>query len=121
MATESRWWWWIAGVPAGAAFWALTVVWLVIATEGTGLLADPVRSGLGMATLGLSVPLLVIAVLFPVAVFFDARELWNAGHIAIDHRRLAVAAALSLLTGPILSVPLASWYLWRRHQAVGVP
>jgi hypothetical protein len=121
MATDSRWWWWIAGVPAGVAFWAITALWLVIATGGSGLLADPVRSGVGMATVGLGVPLLVIAVLFPVAVFFDARELREAGLWEENHRRLAGAAALSLLTGPVLSVPLASWYLWQRHRAVGVP
>lgn len=121
MGTRSRWWWWIAGLPISVAFWALTVLWLAIATEGTGLLGDPLISGIRLATVGLGVPLLVIAVLFPVAVYFDATALRHGDELAHSPARLGLMAAGTLLTGPLLSVPFACWYLWRRHEIVGIP
>lgn len=121
MAAQSRWWWWVAGLPAGVAFWAVTVLWLALATGGTGLLADPFGSAVQLSTAVLAVPLLVLAVLFPVAVYRDASALVAGGLLDRDPRRLGTAAAASLLTGPVLSVPLACWYLWRRHAVAGVP
>jgi hypothetical protein len=121
MGTASRWWWWVASLPISVAFWILTVVWLAIATEGTGLLGNPIVSGAALATVGLAVPLLVIAVIFPAAVYFDARALGHGDDMAYSPGRLGLAAAASLLTGPILSVPFACWYIWHRHEVVGIP
>lgn len=121
MGSASRWWWWVASLPISVAFWALTVVWLAIATEGTGLLGDPIVSGAALATVGLGIPLLIIAVIFPAAVYFDAKALRGGVDLAYSPARLGMAAAASLLTGPLLSVPFACWYIWHRHVVVGIP
>lgn len=121
MATESRWWWWIAGLPISVGFWGLTVIWLTIATRGTGLLGDPLRSGAALATVGLGIPLLVIAAVFPFAVYYDGQAVQTVTDLDWTPIHLAVTAAATLLTGPVLSVPFACWYLWQRHLAVGVP
>jgi hypothetical protein len=121
MSSRSRWWWWIAGVPLSVGFWAMTVLWLAIATAGTGLLDRPLVSAAALATVMLGLPLLVIAFVFPIAVVYDARVLLDRGALTLDPHRLGVTAAVSLLTGPVLSVPYACWYLWRRHRAVGIP
>lgn len=121
MATGSRWWWWIAGLPLSVGFWALTVLWVTIATEGTGLLADPLHSAAALATVGLGIPLLVIAAMFPVAVYYDGQALRKVAQFDWNPTHLCATAAATLLTGPLLSVPFACWYLWQRHLAVGVP
>jgi hypothetical protein len=121
MATRSRWWWWIAGLPLSVAFWAMTVLWVSIATEGTGLLANPVRSAAALVTVGLGMPILVIAAMFPVAVYYDGQVVERVAGIDWNPTYIGAIAAATLLTGPILSVPFACWYLWRRHLAVGVP
>lgn len=121
MGKASRWWWWIASLPISVAFWILTIVWLAIATEGTGLLGDPLVSGAALATVGLGVPLLIIAVIFPVAVFFDAKALKDGNGLSYSPASLGIAAAASLVTGPLLSVPFACWYIWHRHEVVGIP
>lgn len=121
MATASRWWWWIAGVPVGVGFWLLTVVWLLIATHGTGVGGQPLPAAVELATLALGLPLLIIGVLFPIATYYDAKALDTAIQIEFQPSWLGVAAGVSLLSGPVLSVPLACWYLWRRHMAVGIP
>ncbi|MFB6111688.1 MAG: hypothetical protein ABEJ35_04035 [Halobacteriaceae archaeon] len=121
MAVDSRWWLWVAGVPIVAVFWLLTVVWLAIAAGGTGLLATPVASAVGLATIVLGIPMFVVAVVFPMAVYYDARALSTGGLRLQPAPRLALLAAASLLTGPVLSVPFACWYLWRRHRVAGVP
>lgn len=121
MATRSRWWWWIAGLPISVGFWALTVVWVTIATGGTGLLVDPLRSAAALVTVGLGIPLLVIAAAFPVAVYYDGQAVREVSDVDWHPMHLGATAAATLLTGPVLSVPFACWYLWQRHLAVGVP
>ncbi|MFC4359670.1 hypothetical protein ACFO0N_17130 [Halobium salinum] len=129
---DSKWWYWIAAVPAyfvltllfgGAAFF------LVLAGVGIDLLG-----GLGVATFGVTallvvfaflvaLPGLLLAVLFPVAIYVDARAVERA---ALDWRPDPVLYGLVAVVGVVatnfvVSVPLACYYLYKRHEAVGTP
>ncbi len=124
---ESRWWYWIAVVPiyfavsfllGGLAFAVVFLGFWVdagVAVSGAFLFA--------LAAFFLALPGLVLSVLFPVAVYVDARAVSESG--ADWHPDPAlyglVALAGVLVTAFTVSVPLALYYLYRRHEAVGVP
>ncbi|WP_117593675.1 hypothetical protein [Haloprofundus halophilus] len=131
-AVESNWWYWIAAVPAllvvslgfgvSAFFLALLGVGLDIAgfmglaSAGFGLLFFAVASLLALASF-------VVAVLFPVAMYVDARAVeaadlgWNPDPVL--YFLGAVFAVVA--TNFVLSVPLAVYYLYKRHGAIGRP
>ncbi|WP_224448204.1 hypothetical protein [Haloprofundus salilacus] len=131
-SVDSSWWYWIAAVPAlfvvslgfgvGAFFLALLGVGLDIAgfmglaTAGFGLFFFLVASVLALASL-------VVAVLFPVAMYVDARAVeeadlgWNP-----DPVLYFLGAVLAVVaTNFLLSVPLSVYYLYKRHEAIGRP
>ncbi|WP_224270544.1 hypothetical protein [Haloprofundus salinisoli] len=131
-SVESNWWYWIAAVPAllvvslgfgvSAFFLALLGVGLDIAgfmglaSAGFGLLFFLVASLLALASL-------VVAVLFPVAIYVDARAVevadlgWNPDPVL--YFLGAVFAVVA--TNFVLSVPLSVYYLYKRHEAIGRP
>lgn len=131
-SVESDWWYWIAAVPL---YFLVTLVGGVLAAgvfvfagildiAGLGGLASVSTFILfgGVATLfGLFG--VVIAIVFPVATYIDARAIESAGGEwtpdPVVWGLLAVVAVL--VTNFILSVPLALYYLYRRHEAVGTP
>ena len=131
-SVDSRWWYWIAAVPAlfvltlgfgvAAAFLFLFGVALDVAgLAGVASLGSFLLFSIGGVVFA-SVSLLV-AVLFPVATYVDARAIeeanlaWRPDPVLYG---LAAAAAV-IATNFVLSVPLALYYLYRRHGAVGVP
>lgn len=131
---DSNWWYWIAAVPAyfllvfalgiGAALLFLFAFALDVAgLAGLGSVIAGLVATLGFV--GLALVGLVVAVLFPVAVYVDARAIERAD-LDIDWRPdpalyglLALAAVL--VTNFVLSVPFAVYYLYRRHQHLGTP
>ena len=124
---ESRWWYWIAAVPVYSAV-SLLLGGLLFGVFFLGFWVD-----VGFAVSGvfafallmvlLAVPGLVLSVLFPLAVYVDARAVseadvgWNPDPLLYG----VVALAGVLVTAFTVSVPLALYYLYRRHDAVGVP
>ena len=124
---ESRWWYWIAAVPV---YFGLSFVGgaLLFATVALGVWMDVGVAFSGaflfaLAAVLFGLPGLLLSVLFPVAVYVDARAVreadagWNPDPALYG----AVALAGVLATAFTVSVPMAIYYLYRRHEAVGVP
>jgi hypothetical protein len=125
-SVDSNWWYWIA---APLVFFVLSAVGGVLFF--VGFLFDVFLTG-GLLTVGLAVVAggvaalvgLVLSVMFPVAVYVDARALsddpaspWSPDPLLYG----LVALAGVVLTAFTVSVPLAIYYLYRRHVAVGTP
>jgi hypothetical protein len=124
-SVDSRWWYWIAAVPlyfllstiVGVAFFAIAI--LGFATD-LGALTLFVFAGVFLLV---ALPGLLLSVLFPLAVYLDARAVaeadleWSPDPAL--YGLLAVAAVL--VSAFTLGVPLALYYLYRRHQHLGVP
>ncbi|WP_101295077.1 hypothetical protein [Halegenticoccus soli] len=129
---DSRWWYWIAAVPAYFVVTFLAAVG-AFALFGLGFALDLAGLG-GLASIGsffavafaallLGLAGVVIAVLFPIAIYVDAR--------AVSRARLEwdpdpalyglVALAAVIVTNFVVSVPLAVYYLYLRHKHVGTP
>jgi hypothetical protein len=125
-SVDSNWWYWIA---APLVFFVLSAVGGVLFF--VGFLFDVFLTG-GLLTFGVAVVAggvaalvgLVLSVMFPVAVYVDARALsddpassWSPDPLLYG----LVALAGVVLTAFTVSVPLAIYYLYRRHVAVGTP
>jgi hypothetical protein len=129
---DSRWWYWIAAVPA---YFLVTLVGGAVAAgvflfaglldfAGFGGLASVSTFLVFGAVAGLlGLVGLLVAVLFPVALYVDARAIealdgeWTPDPVLWG--LLAVVAVL--VTNFVLSVPLALYYLYKRHESVGTP
>ena len=124
---ESRWWYWIAAVPVYFGL-SLVVGTLLFVVFFLGLWVDvgvAFSGAFAFVLVGLlfALPGLLLSVLFPVAVYVDARAVseatvdWNPDPTLYG----IVALGGVLATAFTVSVPMALYYLYRRHEAVGVP
>ena len=131
-SVDSRWWYWIAAVPAlfavtlGFGIGAFVLALFGVALDVAGLAGLASFGGFILFSIGgviLAGASLLVAILFPVATYVDARAVeesnldWRPDPVLYG---LAAAAAV-IATNFVLSVPLALYYLYRRHGAVGVP
>ncbi|MFC6989811.1 hypothetical protein ACFQJD_15895 [Haloplanus sp. GCM10025708] len=121
---DSQWWYWIAAVPVffvlsmgfGVVFVGSVVLGLFVGEGGATVLLFVLAGLFALAGVALSV-------LFPLAIYVDA-EAVSAADVDWDPDATLyalVALAGVLLTAFVVSVPLALYYLYRRHGAVGVP
>ena len=142
-APDSRWWYLVLAVPV---YYVLaTVLGFVVgfvafiatlAGVNGGVGAGPgsaeVAVGLGVVgVVGLVLLLLlvglVLSLAFPVALYFDAEALADANAVAdanTDWQPDPALYGLLGLAGVVaqpLQVPLAVYYLYKRHEATGVP
>jgi hypothetical protein len=131
-SVDSKWWYWIAAVPL------YFVVTLVGGAVAAGLfvfagLLDVVGFG-GLASLSTFVLLggvaalfglvgVAIAFAFPVAMYVDARAVEREGREWTPDPVLwgLLAVVAVLVTNFVVSVPLALYYLYRRHEELGTP
>jgi hypothetical protein len=129
---DSNWWYWIAAVPVYFLVTLLLGGFAFVAfLTGIGL---DLLGGAGVATFGVgllfvalvalvALPGLLLGVLFPVAIYVDARAIeraaldWSPDPVLYG----LVALAGVLVTNFVVSVPLACYYLYRRHETVGSP
>ncbi|SFR32838.1 hypothetical protein [Halogeometricum limi] len=125
-SVDSNWWYWIAA----------PIVLFVLSLVGgslffVGFLFDLFFTG-GLLSFGAALLFggfaalvgLVISVLFPVAVYVDARALSDAPESSWSPDPVLyglVALAGVVLTAFTVSVPFGIYYLYRRHTAVGTP
>lgn len=129
---ESNWWYWVAAVPVyflvalvGGVLAAIVFIFAgVLDIVGLGGLASVSTFILfgGVATLfGLFG--VVIAIVFPIAIYVDARAIESAGKAWTPDPVLwgLLAVVAVLVTNFIISVPLALYYLYKRHEALGTP
>lgn len=122
---DSRWWYWIAAVPlyfvaslliGGFAF-VIAVLGLATDLGGLFLLL------FGAAFLLIALPGVILAVMFPLALYVDARAVaganvdWSPDPILYG----VLALAAVLVSAFTLSVPLSLYYLYQRHRHVGSP
>jgi heme/copper-type cytochrome/quinol oxidase subunit 2 len=143
---DSRWWYWVAAVPVAFAFWLASAAWVAVGTALDPGLAAGVgfESALGLALVAMGVPLLVLLVVFPAAVHFDARAVaeqsaWRPNRslaaLALVAPLLAAAAVAAVVLDAVAAVPgsvaavtlgylaatpVAGYYLYRRRARVGL-
>ena len=129
---DSRWWYGVAAVPLYAllvlvgGFVAVVLFALagVVDVAGAGGLAG-FSTFLFVAGIGALVGLggVAVAVVFPVALYVDARAIERLdGEWTPDPVLWGVVAVVGVVvTNFVVSVPLALYYLYRRHEAVGTP
>ncbi len=141
---RSRWWYWIAAVPVVFVFWLVTVAWVTFAIllEPSVLSAtgdSPVVHAASVSLVAVGIPFAVLTVMFPFAVFQDTQAIHRAepgweppsGNYALVGLLGLVAAvigglltqsfSIAVITGLVLSVPFALYYLRERHDNLGVP
>ncbi|MCL9816127.1 hypothetical protein [Natronocalculus amylovorans] len=132
LAVDSSWWYWVAAVP-------LYVIGGIVGSILVGVLflftitIDIVGAG-GIATGLFTVIVVLVAAafglfgiallfLFPIGIYLDAKEITDAD---VDWDPDAVlyglmAAGSAFLTAFTLSLVVALYYLYRRHQYLGEP
>lgn len=122
---DSRWWYWIAAVPAFGLAALVGGVFLLF-----GFLFDLFLTG-GLLTFGAAFLLLpaaglvgaVLTVMYPIATYVDARAIaesnadWTPDPLVWG----LVALASVVLSAFSLSVVASLYYLYKRHGAVGTP
>jgi len=131
-----RWWYWVAAVPLyyvaasvlglmlGVFAFALAVGGVFTASAGD--VFAPLSVGLGFATIVLGALLLaaaglLVSVAFPLAIYRDATALADAdGDWNPDPGLYAVLGVAGVFLQP-LQVPVAVYYLFKRHESVGKP
>jgi hypothetical protein len=122
---DSRWWYWIAAVPAfflvglvGGAFFLFAFLFDLFLTGGlltfaAAFVLVPIAGLVGLA----------LTVLYPVATYVDARAIaesdatWTPDPVVWG----LVALATVVLSAFSLSAVAALYYLYKRHGAVGTP
>ena len=125
-SVDSNWWYWIA---APIPLFVLSLVGGALFF--VGFLLDTFLTG-GLLAVGAMVVFgglaalvgLVLSVLFPIAVYIDARALSDAPESTWSPDPVLyglVALAGVVVTAFTVSVPFGLYYLYRRHEAVGTP
>lgn len=134
---DSNWWYWVASVPiywvvatvGGFAFALLAFAFaLTGAGGGFGPMGGMPGAGFGAGALGfaavavlLAFAGLVVSLVFPVAVYLDAEAVAEG---PVDWQPDPALYGLLGLAGVVaqpLQVPLAVYYLYKRHESVGRP
>jgi len=142
---DSRWWYWIVAAPAVFAFWVVTVAWVALAIWVESDIAvwapgnDPVTQSASISLTVFGVPLVVLVAILPLAVFQDTRAIdcasveWSppgsiyallslcSWLVGVAMRLLFVYLSIAIIAGSATSVVVALYYLWQRHEHVGVP
>lgn len=124
---DSRWWYWIAAIPLYVVVGAAVVLlFAVIALLGFGIGFDAgfvVTGLLFLAIIGLGLVGLVLSIVFPIAMYIDARAIaaseasWTPDPLVWG----LAALATEVLSAFTLSLVVALYYLYKRHVAVGTP
>ncbi|WP_458207549.1 hypothetical protein [Haladaptatus sp. NG-SE-30] len=127
---DSKWWYLVAATPiAFVVSWLVGILFVGWFLIGWGVgFASPRALGpffvltlFGVLVFGLFVTLMLV--LFPLGIYLDA-EAVNRSNLdwrpdSVLYALIAVVSAVA--TGFTLSVPVAVYYLYQRHQHVGVP
>ena len=121
---DSKWWYWIAAVPVFALVGTLLGVLFAVVGVASFFLGLPfVAFVIAVGFVGVVGAILTLV--FPLAVYVDARAIAEA-EAAYDWRPDPALYGLVALAGAItttfvVTVPLALYYLYKRHETVGTP
>lgn len=135
---DGRWWWWVAAAPVhfavslavGALFFLVAVLGLFTGTAGGGGMGPGTMFSGAVGLLFVAVALvvvlpgIVIAVVLPVALYVDASAVGAAPDVDWEPEAALyglVALVGLLVSGNLVGVVLATYYLYRRHETVGTP
>jgi hypothetical protein len=134
---DSRWWYWVAAVPAfyvvatAAGFLFGMLAFALAVTGATGVqygVGPGIGAPVGAGFFGVFVLFVLLfavggllSLLFPVAVYLDAEAVADtAGDWAPDPELYGVLGLVGVVAQP-LQAPLGVYYLYKRHQSEGVP
>lgn len=133
---ESRWWYWIAAYPVYSLLAVpLAILGLILFTT-VGAAATPMGpdSGVVGPLLFVAIALLVgiggiyvllglvLTLMLPVALYVDASEITaSEAEWAPDPILYGLVGLLNFLAAPVVGIIVAIYYLYRRHERVGVP
>lgn len=131
---DSRWWYWIAAYPIFSLLAVPLALLVLVLFAPLGFVTmgqDPqfvgpvvvavVALAVGAATVYALVGL-VLTVMLPVALYLDAAELAeSAAEWSPDPILYGLVGLLNFLAAPFVGLVVAVYYLYRRHQFVGVP
>ncbi|MCD2198987.1 hypothetical protein LPA44_03620 [Halobacterium sp. KA-4] len=137
---ESGWWYWVAAVPVyyvigtvlgfvvGLAAFAFALTGMGTMDPGTMEPGMGLPMGVGFGFAGVFVLVFVLAavglllsLVFPLAIYYDATAVEDApGRWNPDPVLYGLLGLAGLVAQP-LQVPLAVYYLYKRHESVGVP
>lgn len=133
---SSRWWYWIAAYPVAMLvsipIMVLTMLLFIVPTFVVGVEPQPGPGSWGVITLvgvvlGLLVMVVIVAafalaVLFPVALYFDARAVSKANvDWHPDPLLYGLLGLLQLIVTPLIGFFISIYYLYQRHEHVGFP
>lgn len=131
---DSRWWYWIVAYPVVA----LLIIPAILVLGGVALAPffaispDPQPAvGVVVGLLGIAIALLLLVtllaslavfVVFPVALYMDARVVSKADYEwKPDPVVYGLLGVLQFVVTPLIGLLVALYYLFRRHEHLGVP
>jgi hypothetical protein len=133
---DSRWWYWIAAYPVAMLvsipIMVVAMLLFIVPAFVVGVEPQPGPGSWGFITLigvvlGLLMMVVIVAafalaVLFPVALYFDARAVSEADvDWHPDPLLYGLLGLLQLIVTPLIGFFISIYYLYQRHEHVGVP
>lgn len=79
---DSRWWYWVAALPAIVVLWTASAIWIVLGVSlefGGGGIGVGGQSLVLLPAIALGAPAVVVFLLLPVALWRDGEALQRAG------------------------------------------
>lgn len=134
-AVDSRWWYWIAAYPIVLFLFIpvmmFGVVFLLMPFAFMG--PDPGAPALPVFGVLFALPVMfllftvllvtfAVIVMLPVALYLDARKVAQADlEWQPDPFLYGILGVLQVIATPIIGLIVSIYYLYRRHEHVGVP
>lgn len=79
---DSRWWYWVAALPAVVALWTATSLWVLLGVSlefGSGGRFGDARSLVLLPAVALGIPAVVVFLVLPIALWRDGEATLRAG------------------------------------------
>lgn len=132
----SRWWYWIAAYPLYMLLMIPLAIFALLIFAPLGLVAMPAQADPGvMAPLAMITVVvlfgammlyalggLILTVMLPIALYVDANEITESNlSWEPDPILYGLLGLVNFLAAPLIGIGVALYYLYKRHQHVGIP
>lgn len=131
---DSRWWYWIAAYPLATLLVVpvMAVLAVVVLAPAVIISPNPMRGfapgwmillfAAVIVFVTLLLGLVIVFTMLPVALWFDASAI-NEAHLEWEPDPVvyALVSLLQFVVTPLVGLVVALYYLYRRHQTLGVP